>query len=133
MRTFHLDIEAQIIKEVQKLLAAGFIRPIEHPKWLSNIVPVNKKNGQMRCCIDFRNLNKACPKDEFLLPNMDKLIDSAARHAIFSFMDGFSGYNQIRISPKDAAKTTFRTPLGISTILSCSLVSRTPAPLTKEP
>ena len=118
---------------MQKLLAAGFIRPIEHPKWLSNIVPVNKKNGQMRCCIDFRNLNKACPKDEFLLPNMDKLIDSAARHAIFSFMDGFSGYNQIRISPKDAAKTTFRTRLGISTILSCPLASRTPAPLTKEP
>jgi len=53
MRTFHPDIEAQIIKEVQKLLAAGFIRPIEHPKWLSNIVPVKKKNGQIRCCVDF--------------------------------------------------------------------------------
>ena len=93
--------QAQIIKELQKLLAAGFIGPIEHPKWLSNIVPVKKKNGQMRYCVDFRNLNKACPKDEFPLPNMDMLIDSA-RHAIFSFMDGFSGYNQIRMSPKDA-------------------------------
>jgi len=57
MRTFHPNIEDQIIKEVQKLLAVGFIRPIEHPKWLSNIVPVKKKNGQIRCCIDFRNLN----------------------------------------------------------------------------
>ena len=53
MRTFHPDVEAQIIKEVQKLLAAGFIRPNEHPKWLSNIVSVKKKNGQMRCCVDF--------------------------------------------------------------------------------
>ena len=66
----------------------------------------------MRCCVDFQNLNKACPKDEFPLPNMDMLIDSAAGHAIFSFMDGFSGYNQIRMSPKDAAKIAFRTPIG---------------------
>nr|XP_023902040.1 uncharacterized protein LOC112013895 [Quercus suber] len=53
MRTFHPDIEAQIIKEVQKLLAVGFIRTTEHPKWLSNIKPVKKKNGQIRCCVDF--------------------------------------------------------------------------------
>uniref|UniRef100_A0A2N9FW41 Integrase catalytic domain-containing protein n=1 Tax=Fagus sylvatica TaxID=28930 RepID=A0A2N9FW41_FAGSY len=89
-----------------------FIKPIQHPRWLSNIVLVKKKNGQIRCCVDFRNLNKACPKDEFPLPNMDLLIDSAAGHAIFSFMDGFSGYNQIFMSPKDAEKTAFRTPIG---------------------
>ncbi|XP_075645407.1 uncharacterized protein LOC142616433 [Castanea sativa] len=83
-----------------------------HPKWLSNVVPVKKKNGKIRCCVDFRNLNKACPKDEFPLPNMDMLIDSAVGHAMFSFMDGFSGYNQIRMSSKDAAKTAFRTPMG---------------------
>ena len=82
------------------------------PRWLSNIVPVKKKNGQIRCCVDFRNLNKACPKDEFPLPNMDLLIDSAARNAMFSFMDGFSGYNQIKMEPKDAEKTAFRTPMG---------------------
>ena len=62
--------------------------------------------------MDFRNLNKACPKDEFPLPNMDLLIDSAARNAMFSFMDGFSEYNQIKIAPKDAEKTAFRTPMG---------------------
>uniref|UniRef100_A0A2N9GU17 Integrase catalytic domain-containing protein n=1 Tax=Fagus sylvatica TaxID=28930 RepID=A0A2N9GU17_FAGSY len=61
---------------------------------------------------NFRNLNKACPKDEFPLPNMDLLIDSAAGHAMFSFMDGFSGYNQIRMSTRDAEKTAFRTPIG---------------------
>ena len=94
------------------MLAAGFIKPIQHPLWLSNIVPVKKKNGQIRCCADFRNLNKVCPKDEFPLPNMDLLIDSAVGSAIFSFMDGFSGYNQIRMALKDAEKTTFRTPMG---------------------
>ena len=73
---------------------------------------MKKKNGQIRCCVDFRDLNKACLKDEFPLPNMDLLIDSAAGHAMFSFMDGFSGYNQILMSPKDAEKTAFRTPIG---------------------
>ena len=111
-RIFHTEVEEQIVKEVQKLLAAGFIEPIQHPRWLSNIVPVKKKNGQIRCCVDFRNLNKACPKDEFPLPNLDLLIDSAARSAMFSFMDGFSGYNQIRMAPKDVEKTAFRTPVG---------------------
>ena len=89
----HTEIKGQIVKEVQKLLAARFIKPIQHPRWLSNIVPVKKKNGQIRCCVDFKNLNKACLKDEFPLPNMDLLIDSAVGSAMFLFMDGFSGYN----------------------------------------
>ena len=58
------------------MLAAGFIKPIQHLCWLSNIVPVKKMNGQIRCCVNFRNLNRVCPKDEFSLPNMDLLIDS---------------------------------------------------------
>jgi hypothetical protein len=62
--------------------------------------------------VDFRNLNKACPKDEFSLPNMDLLIDSAVGHAMFSFMDDFRSYNQIFMSPKDAKKTVFCTPIG---------------------
>ena len=92
-RIFHTKIERQIVKEVQKLLAVGFIKPIQHPCWLSNIVPVKKKNEQIRCCVDFRNLNRACSKDEFPLPNMDLLIDSTVGSTMFSFMDGFSGYN----------------------------------------
>ena len=67
-RVFHTEVEAQIVQEVKKLLTTGFIKPIQHPKWLSNIVPVKKKNGQIRCCVDFRNLNKACLKDEFPCP-----------------------------------------------------------------
>ena len=57
-RVFHTDVETQITQEIKKLLAAGFIKPIQHPKWLSNVVPVKKKNGQIRCCVDFHNLNK---------------------------------------------------------------------------
>ena len=86
-RIFHIEIEKQIVKEVQKFMATGFIKPIQHPRWLSNIVPVKKKNGQIRCCVDFRNLNKVYLKDKFPLPNMDLLLDSAAGNATFSFMD----------------------------------------------
>ena len=111
-RIFHTKIEGQIVKEVQKLLAAGFMKPIQHPHYLSKIIPMKKKNGQIRCCVDFRNLNRVCPKDEFPLPNMDLLIDSATRSTMFSFMDGFSRYNQIRMAPRDAEKTTFKTPMG---------------------
>ncbi|KAL5538544.1 hypothetical protein UlMin_045351 [Ulmus minor] len=71
-----------------------------------------KSNGTIRCCVDYRDLNKACPKDEFPLPNIDILVDATAGHEMFSFMDGFSGYNQIRMAPEDAEKTAFRTPFG---------------------
>ena len=111
VRVFHTDIEVQITQEVKKLLTTGFIKHIQHPKWLSNIVPVKKKNDQIRCYVDFRNLNKACPKDEFPLPNFDLLVDSTAGNSMFSFMDGYSGYNQIHMATRDAEKTTFRTPI----------------------
>ena len=111
-RVFHTDVETQITQEVKKLLAAGFIKPIQHPKWFSNVVLVKKKNGQIHCCVDFRNLNKACPKDEFPLPNIDLLVDSTVGSSMFSFMDGYNRYNQIHIASKDAEKTAFRTPIG---------------------
>lgn len=62
--------------------------------------------------MDFRNLNKAYPKDEFLLPHIDTLVDTASGHQMFSFMDGFSGYNQIKMAPEDEENMAFRTPLG---------------------
>ena len=79
---------------------------------MSNIVLVKKKNGQIKCYINFRKLNQAYPKDKFPLPNMDLLIDSMVGNAMFSFMNGFSGYNQIRMALKDAENTAFRTPIG---------------------
>ncbi|KAI5338934.1 hypothetical protein L3X38_018206 [Prunus dulcis] len=108
-RNFHPEIEKQIKVEIEKLLAAGFIKPIKHPTWLPNIVPVKKKTGVIRIWTYYRDLNP-CPKDEFPLPNMDILIDSTSGQGLLSFMDGFSGYNQIKMSPKDAEKTTFRMP-----------------------
>ncbi|KAI5337975.1 hypothetical protein L3X38_017246 [Prunus dulcis] len=111
-RNFHPEVEKQIKVEIEKLLAAGFIKPIKHPTWLANIVPVKKKTGVIRVCTDYRDLNRACPKDEFPLPNMDILIDSTSGQGMLSFMDGFSGYNQIKMSLKDAEKTAFRTPYG---------------------
>lgn len=62
--------------------------------------------------MEFRNLNQACPRDEFSLPNIDLVIDSTAGNTMFSFMEGFSGYNQIQMVPRDAKKTTYKTPMG---------------------
>lgn len=93
-RHFRPELEIKIKHEIQKLLDVGFIKPIQHPTWLTNIVPVKKKkNGQIRCCIDFRDLNKACPKGEFSLPNIDMLVDPTAGHSMFFFMDRSRGYN----------------------------------------
>ncbi|KAL6179061.1 hypothetical protein ACLB2K_050577 [Fragaria x ananassa] len=108
-RNYHKEDEMQIKQEIEKLLACGFIKPIKQPTWLANIVFVKKKNGQVRICIDYRDLNKACPKDEFPLSNMDMLIDSTSGQGMLSFMDGFSGYNQIKMAARDAEKTAFCT------------------------
>ncbi|CAL2263190.1 unnamed protein product [Prunus armeniaca] len=77
-RNFHHEVEKQIKVEIEKFLAAGFIKPIKHLTWLANIVPVKKKTGVIRVCTDYRDLNRACPKDEFPMPNMDILIDSTS-------------------------------------------------------
>jgi len=75
-------------------------------------MPVPKKDGKVRMCIDYRDLNKASPKDDFPLPHIDVLVDSTARCKAFSFMVGFSGYNQIKMAPEDREKTSFITPWG---------------------
>ncbi|XP_059663627.1 uncharacterized protein LOC132309327 [Cornus florida] len=99
--------------EVQDpLLEINVVRYVE---WLSNVVPVMKKNGKLRVCVDFRNLNNATPKDEYRMPVADQLIDSAAKHEILSFMDGHSGYNQIYLAEEDVHKTAFRCPGSIGT------------------
>ena len=82
---------ALLIKEVEKQLKARFMEVVEDTQWLANIVPVSKKDGKVRMCVDYRNLNKAYPKDDFPLPHIDTLIDSAAASAMYSFMDGFAG------------------------------------------
>ena len=79
---------------------------------MANIVLVKKPTGEIKVCIDFRDLNKACPKDDFSLPNIDMIIESLISFEMLSFMDGFLGYNQIRIKESDQHKIAFRTPLG---------------------
>ena len=89
LRKMDPRVAPQVKEGLEDLLKAGFIRTIEYPDWLANIVAVPKKNGKVRICIDFRDLNKATPKDDYPLPNIDLLIDSTAGHAMFSFMDGY--------------------------------------------
>ena len=83
-----------------------------YPHWVANIVPVMKKNGSIRICVDFRDLNKACPKDDFPLPHIDLLVDNTFGYQMLSFMDGFLGYNQIYLTEEDQKKTAFTTPWG---------------------
>ncbi|XP_072076822.1 uncharacterized protein [Arachis hypogaea] len=100
------------LEETQKLLNAGFIREIRFTTWLSNVVMVRKNSGKWRMCIDFTNLNKACPKDAYPLPCIDKLVDNASGFKTLSFMDAYSGYNQILMHPEDQSKTAFITEHG---------------------
>ncbi|KAM1042963.1 hypothetical protein ACFX2A_035087 [Malus domestica] len=125
MRNFHPEIEAKIKVKVEKLLAVEFIK---HLFWLANIIPVKKKNiVQIQICIDYRDLNAACPNDEFSLPTMDIMIDSTSGQSLMSFMDGFSGYNQIKMSAKDAKKIFFSARhLESFTTLSCHSDSKKP-------
>jgi hypothetical protein len=98
--------------EVHRLLDAKFIEPITYPTWLANVVMVQKKNGKWRMCIDFTSLNKACPKDNFPLPRIDKIVDYASGCEFMSLLDCFSGYHQIYMKEEDNASTSFITPFG---------------------
>ncbi|CAN6440493.1 unnamed protein product [Victoria cruziana] len=91
LRKLDPRLMGQVKEGLEDLLKAGFIRAIDYPEWLANIVVVPKKNEKIRLCIDFRDLNKATPKDDYPLPNIHLLVDSTAGHAMFSFMDGYSG------------------------------------------
>ena len=95
--------------ETNKLLQAGFIRKARYTTWLANVVMVTKANGKWRMCVDYTDLNKACPKDSYPLPTIDRLVDGAAGHHILSFLDAYSGYNQIQMHPADQKKTAFMT------------------------
>ena len=81
------------MEEVEKLLATRFIWEVYYPKWLANVVMVKKSNEKWRMCVDFTDLNNACPKDSFPLLRIDHLVDSTAGHELLTFMDAFSGYN----------------------------------------
>jgi len=99
-------------KEVKKQFDVGFLAVARYPEWVANIVPVPKKDGKVWMCMDYQDLNRANPKDKFPLPHIDVLVDNTTSFALFSFMDGFSGYNQIKMAPEDTEKTMFVTLWG---------------------
>jgi len=92
-RKFNEERHLIIRQETQKLLSVGHIREIQYPKWLENVVLVKKANEKCRMCVDFTNLNKACPKDSYPLSSIDALVDSALGCRLLSFLDAFLGYN----------------------------------------
>ena len=99
-----------VTNSIKRLLKASFIRTAQYVQWLSNIVPTIKKNSQVRIYIDFRNLNLATPKDEYIMPIVDMLVDTIANNGILSFMDDYFGYNQINLIEEDIHKIAFRCP-----------------------
>ena len=112
LRRVKLEMLLKIKEEVKKQLDAGFFEVSKYPQWVANIVPMPKKDGKVRMCVDYQDLNRASPKDNFPLPHIDTLVNNTTKHSLFSFMDGFSSYNQIRMAPKDMEKTTFLTMWG---------------------
>jgi ribonuclease HI len=99
-------------REVKKLLDAQIIVPLRYSSWVANLVPVRKKSGEIRLCVDFRNLNRSSRKDNYPLPNMEHILQRVTGAARISMIDGFSGYNQISVMPEDREKTAFTTPWG---------------------
>ena len=112
LRTFNEECHRAIGEEVNRLLTAGFIRPIKHAKRLANPVPVKKKKNTWRLCMDYTDLNSACPKEEFVLPWIDQIIDSTIGSESLCFLYAYSGYNQIKMAEADEEKTAFITQFG---------------------
>ena len=112
-RIFALERNKAVMDEVNKLLAANFIREVYYPEWLANVVMIKKANGKWRMCVDFTDLNNACSNDSFLLPKIDQFVDSTAEHKLLTFMNTFSGYNQIQMVEEDQEKIVFITNQGL--------------------
>ena len=95
-----------------RLKQARAIKEVFYPEWLANTVVVKKKSGKWRVCVDFTDLNKACPKDPFPMPMIDQLVDVTVGHPRMSFLDAFQGYHQIPLALDDQEKTAFVTLIG---------------------
>ena len=112
LRRLRSEWNKLVKEEIKKHIKARFLEVVEYPEWLANIVPVPKKDGRVRMCVDYRDLNKASAKDDFPLPHIDVLVDSAAASSMYSFMDGFSSYNQIMMALIDKIKTALLLSMG---------------------
>ncbi|RDY09147.1 hypothetical protein CR513_06518, partial [Mucuna pruriens] len=104
-----LEVALKIKQEVEKQWNTRFLTIAKYSQWVANIVLVSKKDGKVRICVDYKDLNKANPKDNFSLPHIDMQVDNTALHAFFSFMDDFFGYNQIQMVLEDKEKIFITT------------------------
>ena len=109
---FNEERRKAIREKVARLLAAGFIVEVFRPKWLANPILVLKKNDTWRMCVNYTDLNKACPADSFALPCIDQIINATAGCDRLCFLDAYSGYHHIKMAVKDQEKTTFITLFG---------------------
>jgi ribonuclease HI len=110
-----------IEKELKRLLEAKIIVPLRYSEWVANLVPVRKKNREIRLCVDFRNLNRCSLKDNYPLPKMDHILQRVVGAKRISMLDGYSGYNQISVVEEDKKKTTFTTPGALLCMKRCPL------------
>jgi len=94
------------------MFEVGIIAPIRFSEWVSNLVPTRKKSGEIRLCVNLRNLNQVSLKDHYPLPKMDHILQRVVGSSRISLLDGISGFNQILVHPDDQDKTTFTTPWG---------------------
>ena len=108
LRRVKSEMLLKIKEKVRKQFDAGFLEVVKYLEWVANIIPVPKKDGKMRMCVDYRDLNRVSPKDNFFLPYIDTLVDNTA-NSLFSFLDGFFEYNQNKMALEDMEKTMFVT------------------------
>ncbi|MCO5581697.1 hypothetical protein L7F22_035586 [Adiantum nelumboides] len=111
--TYNETFARKIKEDIDKLKEAEFIYEIEHTDWVSPIVLVFKKNEKLRVCVNLKKVNAATIKDNYPLPITDHVIERVVGREAYSFLDGFSGYNQLAIKPEDQHKTAFATEWGI--------------------
>lgn len=109
LRRTRPDMSLKTREEVGKQLDVGFLVIAKYPEWVANIVPAPKRYGKVKMCVDYQDLNRGSPKDDFPLPHINVLVDNTAQFSVFLFMDGFSGYNHIQMDPADMEKTMFIT------------------------
>ena len=112
IQQFNPMLMSIIEKEMKRILDAKIIVPLRYSNWVANLVPVRKKNGEIRLCVDFRNLNKCSLKDNYPIPKMDHILQGVVGAHIISLLDGYFGNNQIAVCEDDKEKTTFTTPWG---------------------
>ena len=99
-----------IEKEIKKLFDAIIIMSLRFSNWLANLVPIRKKSGEIRLCVDFKNLKQVSLKENYPLPKMDHILQRVVGSQRMSMLDGFSGYNQVLVHPNDQEKIDFTTP-----------------------